>query len=112
MPQRADEIKEIIDRVSLPGFMRPLLGNDGDGILYLQIEAEGHGETIWRGRKWRLSPYMTEGEVVRTAFLAALAFVEHELREGFRYEGAAVFGPHIPIRALIDAAREPPEKRG
>jgi hypothetical protein len=56
------------------------------------------------GRKWRLSPHMTAGEVVQTALLAVLAFEEHEAREAFRWRGRAIFGPHIVLSALHDAA--------
>jgi hypothetical protein len=66
---------------------------------WLQIEAHIDGE--WQhGRKWRLSLHMTRSEIVQTIFAAALAFQEHELREGFRYKGQAIFSPHYDIDAL------------
>lgn len=57
-----------------------------------------------RGRKWRLSEHMTPSEVVRTQFMAVMAVIEHETRELFLYRGAAIFGPHIDIEALLDRA--------
>lgn len=71
----------------------------GTGDLWLQVQHAGMG-----GRKWRLSEHMTRSEVVQTAFMALLAWEEHEAREAFRYIGARVFGPHISIEALINAA--------
>lgn len=58
----------------------------------------------WRGRKWRVSRYSTQREVVGTAFAAVMAAMEHEVRECFTYVGSAVFGPHIPLDALVYSA--------
>lgn len=63
------------------------------------------------GRKWRLSVHMTKSELVRTIFMACLAFQEHELRERFRYRGMAIFGPHIDVDALAETA-EAMDRRG
>lgn len=57
----------------------------------------------WKGRKWRLSPHMTPGEVVQTALAATLAAVEHEAREGFTYKGVALFGPHMDVDKLAES---------
>lgn len=55
----------------------------------------------WRGRKWYLSSHMTEDEVVKTAFAAFKATVEHEVMEGFKYDGTVVFNPHVNFQELI-----------
>lgn len=55
-----------------------------------------------KGRKWYLSPYMTESELVGTAFKAALTAEEHECRESFNYYGHRVFNPHVDVRALLE----------
>lgn len=44
---------------------------------------------------------MTTSEVVRTAFMASMAYNEHELREAFTFDGKAIFGPHIDVHALV-----------
>lgn len=54
------------------------------------------------GRQWRLSPHMTESEIVQTALLAALTAEEHEAREMFKYKGKRVFNPHISVQGLLD----------
>ncbi len=60
------------------------------------------GESIEQtGRKWYLSLYMTESELVLTAFKAALTAEEHECREHFTYQGHRILNPHISVRALI-----------
>jgi hypothetical protein len=58
----------------------------------------------WRGRKWRLSAHMTEGEIIRTALMAVLAAEEHEARERFLWRGRAIFGPHMLPEAMWTAA--------
>lgn len=52
------------------------------------------------GRKWRLSPHMTQSELVQTALMAALAATEHEARERFLYEGQPIFAPHFDVDQL------------
>lgn len=52
-------------------------------------------------RKWWLSEFMTDGELVQTAFMAAIAAEEHECREFFLYRGRRIFGPHIRLDALM-----------
>lgn len=55
-------------------------------------------------RKWWLSEFMTDGELVQTAFEAAKVAEEHECREFFLYKGIRIFGPHIRLDALMQAA--------
>lgn len=52
-------------------------------------------------RKWYLSRWMTESEVVQTAFKAAITAEEHETREHFKYCDKRVFNPHIGVRELM-----------
>lgn len=61
----------------------------------------------WTGRKWRLSPHMTDGEVVQTAFLALLTALEHEAREQFTFQGVSVFDPHFDIHKLVALRSQP-----
>ena len=59
--------------------------------------------SVQPGRKWWLSEFMTESEVVQTAMAAALQAEEHECREFFAYQGKRLFQPHISVRALMVA---------
>lgn len=61
----------------------------------------------WKGRKWVLSKWMTDGEVVQTAFMAVLAAVEHEVRESFLYKGYAILDPHYNIEKLVALRQRP-----
>lgn len=79
------------------------------GRVYVQVEADRPdaitGEMgVGRGGKIYLSPHMVNGEIVRKIFQALLSYEEHECREFFRYRGAQVFGPHIDVEALVEAA--------
>lgn len=86
---------ETLSHICTPEGVEILLRYDDDARPYLQIDGPGG-----RGRKWRMSRYMTPSEVVRTAFAATLAHLEHELRERFTYKSARVFSPHLDVEEL------------
>lgn len=52
------------------------------------------------GRKFYLSPHMTDEEILQTALLAVIQFEEHEVRERFHFDGKRIFGPHKSLAAL------------
>lgn len=75
-------------------------------VPYLQIKfmavcnmhgGEPHEQSC---RKWMLSYYMTNDEVVSTAFKAVMAAVEHETREQFKWKGEPIYRPHVDPQAL------------
>jgi len=55
----------------------------------------------WHGRKFYLSEHMTQDEVVKTVYLAFRLAVEHEVMEGFRINGTALFNPHVDFLELL-----------
>ena len=77
-----------------------------NGRLYLQVAYNapctktGMVQT-WKGRKWYLSEFMTRDEVVKTAYAAFKAAVEHEVMEGFTIDGKVLFNPHVSFEALL-----------
>lgn len=78
-----------------------------DSVLLLQIVCTGTcnvtGEPLkWKSRKWFLSPHMTRGEIVQTAFKAVMTALEHEARELFKYKDVAIFDPHYDIDKLVE----------
>lgn len=102
------ELADILNTIEFNGW-RFLLRYEG-ATPYLQIEFQGTCNVSgkpdnWRGRKWRLSPHMTKGEVVQTAFLATMTAVEHETREQFKFDGVSVFDPHYDIDKLVELRR-------
>lgn len=66
---------------------------------------------VWRGRKWVLSLHMTDAEVVSTAWMAVQAAVLHELRELFRFDGAAIYDGHHGLEELKALALTPRDSR-
>lgn len=61
----------------------------------------------WWGRKWYISPHMTDGEIVQTVFKALMTAVEHETREQFLFKGVAIFDPHIDLDKLVQLHGQP-----
>lgn len=51
-------------------------------------------------RKWIISEHMTKSEFVQTVFKCVMTSMEHRVREGFKYKGKRVFGPHFDVDAL------------
>lgn len=60
----------------------------------------------WKGRKWYLSSHMTPDEVIKTAFAACKATVEHEVMEGFTVDGKVLFNPHVSFEELISISHK------
>jgi hypothetical protein len=106
-----ERVKDIVSEISYKDNFEILVRLDPESSrTYLQVQCwrpcsvtleMGYG----RGGKVFLSPYMVDGEIVRKAFQAILAYEEHEVREFFKYKNAQVFGPHIHIDALVEAAQ-------
>jgi hypothetical protein len=76
------------------------------GRVYIQLRysagctKDGHDDT-WKGRKWYLSEYMTDDEIIKTCYVAFEAAVKHEIMEGFKVDGKILFNPHINFEELL-----------
>lgn len=86
-----------------------LSGGKYGSCIFLQyftevVDVKTDERVVQRGRKWYISSFMTESEVVQTALMAVLAFEEHEARENFFYRDSRLFGPHIDNQALRSIA--------
>lgn len=64
------------------------------------VDAETGKGWHWNGRWWRLSPYMSDSEIVGTCFKAVLTALEHEAREVFKFKGSAVYDAHLSVHQL------------
>jgi hypothetical protein len=111
MMKSFDDFADIIDRIEYPGLDINLFSNLYETFLIVECR-EGTCNVTgkpkgWKGRKWRLSPFMTDGEVVQTAFMAIMAANEHETREQFTYRGVSVFDPHYDIDKLVELRKQP-----
>lgn len=108
-----DRVNAIIDRLTLSALGIPfVVMADRDiifkekGRIFLQVlyhsPCTKTGEKkVWKGRKWYLSQYMTDDEIVKTAYCAFKAAVEHEIMEGFKVDGKILFNPHINFEELL-----------
>lgn len=61
---------------------------------------------IWHGRKWYLSEYMTDDEIIKTCYAASKACIEHEIMEGFTVDGIILFNPHVSYEALLSISNK------
>ena len=100
-----ERFRAILDRITYKDWTFHL-GEKG-GVHFLQLHwtalcMVGGVPVCQHSRKWMLSEHMTDSEIVQTALLAVLTAEEHEAREQFLFDGAAVFGPHFSVRALAE----------
>lgn len=56
------------------------------------------------GGKYYVSPHSSVDEIVKKCLAACMAYAEHEIREGFTWRERRIFGPHIGLEALWEAA--------
>ena len=56
-------------------------------------------------RKWYISEYATDSEIVQTVFKCCLTSMEHRTREEFTYKGARVYGPHFDVEDLVQLCK-------
>jgi hypothetical protein len=100
-----DRFRDVLSRVHYKDWTFRV-GQDAPGLYWLQVQfvapnnVTGAPVEPWGGRKWRLSAFMTDSEVVQTALKAVLTAEEHEAREKFTYRGRAIFGPHLEVELL------------
>lgn len=105
-------LHRLINDVSLPEGFRVVIGNDPEadgGKFFLQIAAwrldvitgeMGEG----KGGKARPSAHACDSEIVGATFGLYKSYVEHEARETFKFMGRRIYGPHIDVFALWEAA--------
>lgn len=94
-----DRVREIQMRITY----KPGTGfyiDEKEGLVFIQhwqllpdCKMDGY-RTEQRGRKFYISPYMTDEEIVRTFALAVKVFEEHEANEWLKLDGERVLNPH------------------
>jgi hypothetical protein len=99
------ELRTLVCRCSYPGYTFKV-GLD-DSRCYIQIVCDGADTTTgepmaWSGRKWMLSPFMTDTEVVQTCWAAVQRAILHEASELFRFDDAAIYDRHISVHRLVE----------
>lgn len=118
------EILEVLHRVDLGEVLydRPMftVQEKGDGYLlqlqYYEADTDTKDTTpvIQKARKWYISPYSTETEIVRTAYKAVKTSLEHRLGEHFTYCGQKIYSPHLSVKTMVNmlkAVQDPYDTR-
>lgn len=106
------EIRELLSRIKLQCLgkeftVRCEVDNKFDaGRIFLQVCYNANcnktgEEQEWHGRKFYLSDYMTDDEIVKTTYVAFESVVKHEIMEGFTVDGIVLFNPHINFEELL-----------
>jgi hypothetical protein len=101
--QTVDSIKAILARITYKHWLFDVLNRSGVLLIRVYFDALDAGDgTPARqyGRKWHVSAYASNSELIQTAFLAVKTAEEHELRESFQYAGQSIFGPHFDVEQL------------
>lgn len=93
MPQRTMQVQDVREIVSHVEYEKDFRVDEmGTGffvqIAYHEPDVRTGEMSPQRGRKWYVSPYATDSEVVQTCLSAALASAEHQVREHFGYRGS------------------------
>jgi hypothetical protein len=80
----------------------------GDGFLLqmqyyeTDINHPNTAPVLQSTRKYYVSPYMTESEIIETAWLCVQRSQIHVASEHFQYHGRRVYSQHFDIEARID----------
>jgi hypothetical protein len=102
------EISSIVKQITYKDWEFRVI-EKGDGFLlqvrFMAPDSDKPGsEPVLQGcRKWYVSSHATKNEVVRTAFKAVMAAVEHEACEAFLYKYVAIFNPHFDPDTVVSA---------
>lgn len=92
--QRREKIDGLLNRVNYKSwtFRSGFMGN-GCYIQCVLDAIDGKGDN-WTGRKWHVSNFATDSEIISTAFKAIMTAEERETREQFLFDSLAIYGPH------------------
>lgn len=105
------DVSAVLDKVKFKDRVF-LLHTKGNGFLlqmeYLEpdVEHPEKGPVRQATRKYYLSPYMTESEIVETCWLMVKRSQEHVASEHFTYEGRRVYSQHFDVRARVHMCDE------
>jgi hypothetical protein len=107
---RIEHVHEVLDRVSFRDRVWRLQTTDsGSGPVLISLawcapdtDHPEAGDIDITGRWWVIEEHNNDDEILQTAFLAVLTAEEHEVREEFKVDGLAIYGPHQRPLHLLD----------
>lgn len=107
-PQKTlSEVQEIIGRVKFMDrtfHVEERAGGFMIQVQYMELDVddpEARGPTLQKARKWYVSSFSTDTEIVETAFAACRRSMDHVLKEHFTYKGRRVYSPHFDVEARV-----------
>jgi hypothetical protein len=116
-----DEVRDIVNQVTFQDRLFKVIKKHEDMFLiqmqYIEADVKTGKMVKQNTRKWHVSPWMTESEIVQTCLKCVLTSQEHIGREYFKYKGYKLFGPHMDVNDMIrviqdgelrEAHRDPP----
>lgn len=105
------EILRIIDQIKFLDRSFRFL-EKGDGYLiqmrYMECDVEHpeKGPQVQSTRKWYVSPFMTESEIVETVWACVQRSQLHVASEHFTYRGERIYSQHFHVGARLNACAE------
>lgn len=86
-----------------------IFSGEHEGNLWVQVgtwrpDTYTNIAELGKGGQAYVSEFATHDEVVKKIFGMILDYVEHEVREGFKWRKRRVFNPHVTIEALWSVA--------
>jgi hypothetical protein len=118
MDTQVEKVKEITKRISINFFgseFKIRVERDNvrpeDGRIFLQAVfnapcTKQDSTQEWHGRKWYLSEFMPDDEIMKTAYAAFKMAVEHEAMESFKVDGIILFNPHVNFEELLKVSHK------
>jgi len=114
--KRTDEdIALLLSRVTYKdwNFLMEVRGKPDHGdviiqpVFYLPDSSDPDGPAVLqKGRKWFLSRYSCDTEIVQTCWASVKRAELHEMQELFKFDGVDIFNNHISVHALAKARGE------
>lgn len=112
MDAQVEKVKEITKRISINFFgseFKIRVERDNvrpeDGRIFLQVVFNFPTQEL-HGRKWYLSEFMPDDEIMKTAYGAFKMAVEHEAMEAFKVDGIILFNPHVDFEELLKVSHK------
>lgn len=82
------------------------IGEMGSGyfiqVQYVEKDIVTGELELQKARKWYVSPYSTDTEIVESAFAACCRSMMHVAKEHFIYKGHRVYSPHFDIETRLE----------
>lgn len=113
-PSIDNRIQDIINRINYKDWIISFISKNDSRYIKVYIPhpdgpyhpTSENEQGYWSGRKWHVSPFMTDSEIILTCFKAITTAEEHETREAFLFDNIPVLGPHWNLIMLARLIKE------